>query len=187
MTGGIPSHRGKRCQYSHLRGAWRCRPGRHAGGRTSRYNIDPNRLGVAPRIGFAYTIDPKTVVRGGYGMFWMPIDANWATNPLNDPVNSIQTDYVGNNGNVKVPTNTITTPWINFVQPPGAPHPRMPAFHKQRWILKVTQTHIRHSIVRIRLYAAVEPRCPAHSLGGWFADVAYAANKERTCHSTASR
>jgi hypothetical protein len=148
------------------------------GGRTSRYNIDPNRLGVAPRIGFAYTIDPKTVVRGGYGMFWMPIDANWATNPLNDPVNSIQTDYVGNNGNVKVPTNTITTPWINFVQPPGRaassyagisqaavdlegnsnPTFDIPSYaygYMQQWNLDVQRT----------------------LWGGWFADVAYAANK----------
>jgi hypothetical protein len=148
------------------------------GARTSRYNIDQNKIGMAPRVGFAYTIDPKTVVRGGYGLFWMPIDANWATNPLNDPVNSIQTDYVGNNGNVSVPTNTITTPWINFVQPPGRTASKYagisqaavdlegnsnPTFdipdynygYMQQWNLDVQRT----------------------LWGGWFADVAYAANK----------
>src|ERR1039458_8423128 len=149
-------------------------------GHTSRYNLDPNRLGIAPRVGFAYSVDPKTVVRGGYGLFWMPIDANWATNPLNDPVNSIQTDYTGNNGNTEVPTNTITTPWISFVQPPGRTPSSIPGVsqaavdlegssnptfdtpqynygYMQQWNLDVQRT------------------LP----GGWFTDIAYAANKGR--------
>ncbi len=152
-------------------------PGVHS----SRYNINPNKRGVAPRIGFAYSIDPKTVLRGGYGLFWIPLDANWATNPLNDPVNSIQTNYVGNNGNQKVPTNTITTPWINFVQPPGrtmtsiaglsgisqaavdlegnsSPTFDTPGYkygYTQQWNFDIQRT----------------------LWGGFFADVAYAANK----------
>ena len=144
----------------------------------SRYNIDPNKIAIAPRIGFAYSFDAKTVIRGGYGLFWTPIDSNWATNPLNDPVNSIQTDYTGNNGNTKVPTNTITTPWINFVQPPGrspsgttgvplaavdlegssSPTFDTPSYnygYTQQWNFDIQRT----------------------LWGGWFADVAYAANK----------
>ena len=144
----------------------------------SRYNIDPNNLGVAPRVGFAYSWDSKTVIRGGYGMFWSPIDANWATNPLNDPVNSIQTDYVGNNGNTSVPTNTIATPWINFVQPPG----RSPS----------SKSGISQAAVDLEGNANPTFDTPSYNYsytqqwnfdvqrtlwGGWFADVAYAANK----------
>jgi hypothetical protein len=147
-------------------------------GHPSRYNLEPNKIGIAPRVGFAYSFDTKTVIRGGYGLFWTPIDANWATNPLNDPVNSIQTDYTGNNGNTQVPTNTITTPWINFVQPPGRTPSSIPGValaavdlegsanptfdlpqynygYTQQWNLDVQRT----------------------LWGGWFADVAYAANK----------
>jgi hypothetical protein len=150
----------------------------HSSARSSRYNLDKNTVGVGPRIGFAYSLDPKTVVRGGYGLFWIPLDASWATNPLNDPVNSIQTEYTGNNGNPDLPTNTITTPWINFVQPPGAalssatglpliaseeegatsPTFENPAYnygYMQQWNFDVQRT----------------------LWGGWFADVAYAANK----------
>lgn len=146
--------------------------------RSSRYNLDKNTLGVAPRIGFAYSINPNTVVRAGYGIFWMPLDASWATNPLNDPANSIQTEYTGNNGNSKLPTNTITTPWISFVQPPGAsidaktglplvavdeegassPTFENPAYnygYMQQWNLDIQRT----------------------LWGGWFTDIAYAANK----------
>jgi hypothetical protein len=146
--------------------------------RSSRYNLEENKLGVGPRVGFAETIDSKTVLRGGYGLFWIPLDASWATNPLNDPVNSIQTEYTGNNGNPNLPTNTITTPWINFVQPPGA---------------KVdTKTGL--PLVALDLEGATSPTFenPQYNYGymqqwnldiqrtlwgGWFTDIAYAANK----------
>jgi hypothetical protein len=88
------------------------------GVRSSRYNINPFYKSFAPRIGFAESLNQKTVVRGGYGLFWIPIDANWATNPLNDPVNSIQTNYHGNIA-ANTPINTITTPWPEFIPAPG--------------------------------------------------------------------
>jgi hypothetical protein len=144
----------------------------------SRYNIDPNKIAIAPRVGFAYSFDAKTVFRGGYGLFWTPVDSNWATNPLNDPVNSIQTDYTGNNGNTAFPTNSISTPWNNFVQPPG----RTPS---------VIQGV---SLAAVDLEGSANPTfdTPSYNYGytqqwnfdiqrtlwgGWFADVAYAANK----------
>ena len=33
-------------------------------------NPTPNKMG--PRFGFAYKLESKTVVRGGYGIFWAP-------------------------------------------------------------------------------------------------------------------
>jgi hypothetical protein len=36
------------------------------------HQSDPSKTKFAPRAGFAWTPNPKTVVRGGYGLFWAP-------------------------------------------------------------------------------------------------------------------
>ena len=33
---------------------------------------NPPAIKVSPRVGFAYSMNDKTVVRGGYGLFWAP-------------------------------------------------------------------------------------------------------------------
>jgi len=82
-----------------------------------RTNIPLDRTQVSPRIGFAYSINPKTVVRSGYGIFWIPNYVSFGLNPNNDPVNDATTSYTGTvNGNV--PTNTINTPFLPTIVPP---------------------------------------------------------------------
>ena len=36
------------------------------------HQSDPSKKKFAPRIGFAYSLNPRTVVRGGYGLFYAP-------------------------------------------------------------------------------------------------------------------
>ena len=36
------------------------------------HQSDPSKTKFSPRVGFAWSIDPKTVLRGGYGLFWAP-------------------------------------------------------------------------------------------------------------------
>jgi hypothetical protein len=36
------------------------------------HQSDPSKAKFGPRAGFAWSVDPKTVVRGGYGLFWAP-------------------------------------------------------------------------------------------------------------------
>ena len=38
----------------------------------ARYAGNPLALKLGPRFGFAYSMNPKTVFRGGYGIFWIP-------------------------------------------------------------------------------------------------------------------
>ena len=68
----------------------------------------------APRLGFAYSLDPKTVIRSGYGIFWIPNYVSFGLNPNNDLVNDATTSYTGTiNGTT--PINTINTPFPTTV------------------------------------------------------------------------
>jgi hypothetical protein len=158
---------------------------------TGRHSINPNHKGIAPRLGFAYSIDSKTVVRGGYGLFWTSIDSNWATNPLNDPTNSAQTEYTGNSSNTQFPINTMSTPWTSFIEPPGrsacagpanCPVPTgstlAPAGSEAGWQLEG------QAVSGISVRDFKYPYTQQWNLdfqrtlwGGFFADVAYAGNK----------
>jgi Carboxypeptidase regulatory-like domain/TonB dependent receptor len=65
------------------------------GPNSSRNNIPLNKKELAPRLGFAYSIDSKTVIRGGYGVFWVPNYVVFQLNPDNDVVNLATTPFFG--------------------------------------------------------------------------------------------
>ena len=82
-----------------------------------RTNIPLDKTNVSPRVGFAYSLDQKTVFRGGYGIFWIPNYVSFGLNPNNDLVNDATTSYTGTiNGTV--PVNTINTPFVPQIVPP---------------------------------------------------------------------
>jgi hypothetical protein len=82
-----------------------------------RTNIPLDRTEVSPRVGFAYSYNPKTVVRGGYGIFWIPNYVSFGLNPNNDPVNDATTSYTGT-VNGSTPISTINFPFIPQIVPP---------------------------------------------------------------------
>lgn len=78
-----------------------------------------------PRIGFAYRLGGKSVVRGGYGIFWLPSDVKWNDAPNNNIVNTISTPWVATIDNSLTPYNVLSNPFPNgVIQPPG----RNPSF-----------------------------------------------------------
>jgi hypothetical protein len=79
--------------------------------------IPLDRTNISPRVGFAYSFNQKTVVRGGYGIFFIPNYVSFGLNPNNDLVNDATTSYNGTiNGTV--PINTINTPFLPSIVPP---------------------------------------------------------------------
>jgi hypothetical protein len=82
-------------------------------------NGNPNHAGnpltikVGPRIGFAYSMDSKTVFRGGWGIFWIPQSFS-ATNTIGY---SQTTSIVTSTNNNYTPSASLTNPYPNGLIP----------------------------------------------------------------------
>jgi hypothetical protein len=63
-------------------------------GRPERYAQDKPWKQFSPHLGFAYQMNPKTVIRGGYGLFWISNAVEFDETPSLDGVNSIGTPWL---------------------------------------------------------------------------------------------
>jgi hypothetical protein len=72
------------------------------GSLSERATIDPDRNNFAPRLGFAYTVTPQTVVRGGYGVSYVHFHRAGGANvlPINGPqvINAVVVQSPGQAG-----------------------------------------------------------------------------------------
>ena len=85
----------------------------------TRSNLPLAKSDLAPRIGLAYGLTHNTIVRSGYGIFWIPTDVSFALNPINDMVNAPGTTYTGTVDGTH-PYNSISLPFPNGISaPPG--------------------------------------------------------------------
>ncbi len=74
----------------------------------------------APRLGLAYRLNDKTVIRTGYGLFFLPSDLNMSSAPWSNPINSITTPWVSTTNGGYTPSATLSNPFPNgLLQPPG--------------------------------------------------------------------
>jgi hypothetical protein len=80
---------------------------------------NPPKVKWAPRVGAVYSMNPKTVVRGGYGMYWAP---------YNYPIPSTTANNYGQVGfsnntiapqTPGTPTVSLTNPFPNGIVPPS--------------------------------------------------------------------
>ncbi len=80
----------------------------------------PTWKNVSPRIGLSYQVDQNTVIRTGYGMFYLPVDGRWNDAPHNLFINSISTTWITSAANGYTPVNPISNPFPGGInQPPG--------------------------------------------------------------------
>jgi len=126
---------------------------------------------LSPRFGLAYRLNNKTVIRTGYGIFYLPNDVAFNTAPNIDISNAYTTPYLGSiDGNI-TPADRLSNPFPNgIIQAPGrspniqrlflgqgvnAPLYKDPRAYMQQWNFDVQR----------------------EVLGGMAIDIAYAGSK----------
>jgi trimeric autotransporter adhesin len=71
---------------------------------------DAPTIKTSPRVGLAYSFNPRTVMRAGYGLFWAPWQSGVQTTPGYSQTTSVQQD-------VLIPFTTINNPFPNGLTP----------------------------------------------------------------------
>jgi Carboxypeptidase regulatory-like domain len=79
----------------------------------TRNNLPLSKKQFMPRLGFAYSADQKTVIRGGYGIFFIPNYVAFNTNPYVDPVSSSTSNFFASNNQGLTPAATLNANTCN--------------------------------------------------------------------------
>jgi Carboxypeptidase regulatory-like domain len=77
------------------------------GPNSGRNNLQLDKKQFSPRLGFAYSWDQKTVIRGGYGVFWIPNYVSFGLNPDNDVINLATTPFFATQDGGITPSATL--------------------------------------------------------------------------------
>jgi hypothetical protein len=88
------------------------------GRNSSGNNLPLDKKEFSPRLGFAYSIDSKTVFRAGYGIFWIPNYVSFGLNPDNDVVSLATTPFTASIDGGLTPVSTLDG--SNCVLPVGS-------------------------------------------------------------------
>ncbi len=86
--------------------------------RGARNAVNTNYKEFSPRVGIAYLLTPSTVIRTGYGIFWLPIDVNLFSEPDHDSINAITESMNTSLNNGITPYNVLSNPFPNGIIPP---------------------------------------------------------------------
>jgi hypothetical protein len=163
----------------------------------SRNNLPLSYKEVLPRLGFAYAVNQKTVIRGGFGIFFIPNYVSFGTNPYVDPVSSATSNFFSSNDQGVTPAGTLNANSCTFVAnnnlsclgagpfnqgPLGAnnltPVPgRNPQPNVSQYIL--TQNNFSATGYTVQKYGYLEQYnfdIQRELPGGFFADIAYAGS-----------
>ena len=70
---------------------------------------------VSPRVGISYQVDQNTVIRTGYGMFYLPVDVRWDDAPHNLFINSFNTPWLTYLSDGVTPRFPISNPFPSSV------------------------------------------------------------------------
>ncbi len=86
---------------------------------SDRHNQIPHWKLFAPRIGAAYRLNDKTVVRSGFGMFYSPGDTVQNASPYVAPINSAATPWIASLDGGFTPATLLNNPFPNGLLTPA--------------------------------------------------------------------
>ena len=110
---------------------------------------------ASPRLGLSYQFDKNTVIRTGYGIFYLPVDIRWNDAPHNLFINSFSTPWLAVASDGVTPKNVLSNPFPSAgggITPPfgrdqalinvqgngnEAPLPNNPSPNLQQWNLDI--------------------------------------------------
>lgn len=81
----------------------------------------------APRLGAAYRVDDKTVIRTGAGIYFLPANLQFTETPYGNPLNNFTNTMVPTINSSVTPLNTLSDPFPNGLIPALG---RNPAYQK---------------------------------------------------------
>ena len=131
-----------------------------------------------PRFGLAYRVNDRTVIRGGYGIFWLGIDSRWNDAPHNMFNNTFTTPwlatldgivpnlYLSNpypNGVIEPPGRNAT--WINQQGGPGGPVYSNPYPYVQQWNFNIQRELPDGTLIDVAYAGSKGTHLPMHSQG----------------------
>jgi hypothetical protein len=83
------------------------------------HQSDPSKTKFAPRVGFAWSANTETVIRGGYGIFYAPLYYAFPTESnLGARGFTATTTYVASTDGNLTPANTMTNPYPAGIEQP---------------------------------------------------------------------
>jgi len=128
-------------------------------------------LTFSPRFGFAYTLSPKTVVRGGVGIYYF----TYGVVGNNAPGFSQTTAFVPSLDGFRTPASTLANPFPNGIERPtgsaaglatfmGRPvafmNPNAESQYSARWQLSVQREMARNTVLEVGYMANKAVRLP---------------------------
>jgi len=132
-----------------------------------------------PRIGLAYRLDNKTVIRSAYGIFYLPNDISWNNAPHNLFINTYSTPWLTTVNNAGVlPLNTFNAPFpTGITQPPGrnqawinqqangpsGPVSNNPAAYSQEWNFDIQRELPDGTLLDVAYAGSKGTHLPMHS------------------------
>lgn len=88
---------------------------------SNRSPFDTFKHQFGPRFGYAYQLRRSTILRGGYGIFWLPNNLETPNTGTNNSAFAITTPFVSSLDGGITPLNTLSNPYPNgILLPPGS-------------------------------------------------------------------